>query len=196
MTAITITKTTTMLILGMGGSGKSYLASLLAKVYEKVGIGYIALDPTGALKNTYNMKRAIVIDSYNDEAVNKALKFAFKRKLNVIVDEIDSFKYGKSTYLRHLIMRARNWNIGWIAIARQTSKVDKTIIANADYSFIFANYELNAVQYLTHNYLVTGSELAKLKKEDHTYYIAKASEILRDKSGNPIIFKGLNFENA
>jgi len=62
----------------------------------------------------------------------------------------------------------------------------KPFIANASYSLIFRIYELNAIDYLTHNYYVTPEEIRAIR--DHQFILARGEEIVRDSSKRPIYF--------
>jgi DNA helicase HerA-like ATPase len=179
-----------VVIFGMRGSGKTYASVQLVKQLEKK-TKVVILDPTGAYKQyktQFNPERTAVIevDVLDEQKIESVLRWVFKNKAFVVVDEASEFPFEKYGVIRTLVMRARNWGCGYLAITRSPADLRKAWIANASYSLIFRVYELNALDYLSHNYYVEPNEIRAIK--EHYFILAKGEEIIRDKQRNPIYF--------
>jgi DNA helicase HerA-like ATPase len=180
-----------IVIFGMRGSGKTYASVQLVKeLMRKTKV--VILDPTDIYQNYINefdpQKVAIIPVDVQDEAkINSVLNWAFKNRAFVVIDEASEFPFEKYGSIRALVMRARNWGCGYIGITRAPADLRKAWITNASYSLIFQIYELNAIDYLTHNYDVKADEIRSLK--NHYFLLAKGESIIRDEKGKPIYFK-------
>jgi DNA helicase HerA-like ATPase len=179
-----------IVIFGMRGSGKTYASVQIVKELEKK-TRVIILDPTGAYlhyKKEFNPERTAVIevDVLDEPKIWSVLKYSFDNKAFVVLDEASEFPFEKYGAIRTLVMRARNWGCGYLAITRSPADLRKAWIANASYSLIFRVYELNALDYLSHNYYVEPNEIRAIK--EHYFILAKGEEIIRDKQRNPIYF--------
>jgi len=187
---IQIKTTDGIVIFGMRGSGKTYASvQLVKKLMQKTKI--VILDPTGVYriyKKEFDPKKVATfeVDVLDEDKINSVLNWAFKNKAFVVIDEASEFPFEKYGSIRALVMRARNWGCGYIAITRAPAELRKPFIANATFSFIFRIYELNAIDYLTHNYYVKAEEIRAIK--DHEFILARGEEIVRDKNGKVIYF--------
>jgi len=178
-----------LVIFGMRGSGKTYASVQLVKeLMKKTKV--VILDPTGAY-NTYrdefDLKRVAVfeVDVLEEDKINSILSWAFKNQAFVVIDEASEFPFERYGSIRALVMRARNWGCGYLAITRAPAELRKPFIANASYSLIFRIYELNAMEYLRHNYDVTIEELRGLR--DHFFLLARGEQIVRE-NGKAVYF--------
>jgi len=179
-----------VVIFGMRGSGKTYASVQLVKeLMKKTKV--VILDPTDVYQsylNEFNTKNVAVIsvDVQDEDRINAVLEWAFKNKAFVVIDEASEFPFEKYGMIRALVMRARNWGCGYIGITRAPADLRKAWIANASYSLIFKLYELNALDYLTHNYDIKPEEIRSIK--EHYFILAKGESIVRN-NGKPIYFK-------
>jgi len=114
------------------------------------------------------------------------LNWAFRNSAFVVIDEASEFPFERYGSIRALVMRARNWGCGYLAVTRAPADLRKPFIANASYSLIFRIYELNAMEYLRHNYDVTIPELRGVR--DHFFLLARGEQIIRDSNRRPIYF--------
>ena len=174
----------------MRGSGKTYASVQIVKeLMSKTRV--VILDPTGvyqSYKNQFDPKRVAIfeVDVLDEERINTILSWAFKNSAFVTIDEASEFPFERYGSIRALVMRARNWGCGYLATTRAPADLRKPFIANASYSLIFRIYELNAIDYLTHNYYVTPEEIRAIR--DHQFILAKGEEIVRDSNKRPIYF--------
>jgi len=179
-----------VVIFGMRGSGKTFASVQLVKeLMEKTKV--VILDPTGAYrtyKREFNpdMVAVFEVDVLDESKINSILRWAFRNEAFVVVDEASEFPFEKYGSIRALVMRARNWGCGYMAITRAPADLRKPWIANASYSLIFRIYELNALEYLRRNYDVTIDELRGLRS--HYFLLAKGEEIIRDSNGRVVYF--------
>ena len=186
---LTVKTTDGLVIFGMRGSGKTYASVQIVKeLMKKTKV--VILDPTGVYqgyKNQFDSKRVAVfeVDVLDEERINSVLSWAFKNRAFVVIDEASEFPFERYGSIRALVMRARNWGCGYLAISRAPAELRKPFIANASYSLIFRIYELNAMEYLRHNYDVTIPELRGLR--DHFFLLARGEEIVRE-NGKAIYF--------
>ena len=168
----------------MRGSGKTYASLQIAKHFKNV----IYLDPAGVYKYQYHLP-SYVVNPENKMAIRHALNYAFATQKFVVVDEADLFKFNKHEDLYKLVMVARNWGCGYLAITRAPANIDKGFINNATWSLIFATYERNAREYLYETYtLESPYELSVLTVEKHNFMLAHYEQIIR-KNGKPVLFK-------
>jgi len=179
-----------IVIFGMRGSGKTYASVQIVKeLMNKTKV--VILDPTGVYngyKHEFDPKKVAVfeVDVLDEERINSILSWAFKNRAFVTIDEASEFPFERYGMIRALVMRARNWGCGYLATTRAPADLRKPFIANASYSLIFRIYELNAIDYLTHNYYVTPEEIRAIR--DHQFILAKGEEIVRDSNKRPIYF--------
>jgi len=179
-----------IVIFGMRGSGKTYASVQIVKqLMGKTKV--VILDPTGAYqsyKNEFDPKKVAIfeVDVLDEERINTILNWAFKHSAFVTIDEASEFPFERYGSIRALVMRARNWGCGYLAITRAPADLRKAFIANASYSLIFRIYELNALDYLTHNYYVSSEEIRAIR--DHYFILARGEEIVRDSKKRPVYF--------
>jgi DNA helicase HerA-like ATPase len=187
-----LTTTDGVVIFGMRGSGKTYASVQLVKEIEKK-TKVVILDPTDVYqqyKNEFDSKRVAVIsvDVLDEQRIESVLGWAFKNKAFVVLDEASEFPFEKYGSIRALVMRARNWGCGYLGITRAPADLKKAWIANASYSLIFRIYELNALDYLCHNYDVKPDEIRTLK--EHYFILARGETVIREREGgNPVYFR-------
>jgi len=180
-----------VVIFGMRGSGKTYASVQIVKaLMRKTKV--VMLDPTGAYhsyRDEFDPKRVAIfeVDVLDEEKINSILNWAFQHSAFVVIDEASEFPFEKYGSIRALVMRARNWGCGYLGITRAPADLRKAWIANASYSLIFRIYELNAIDYLVHNYNVKPEEIKSLK--EHYFLLARGEEIVRNPNGKPVYFK-------
>jgi hypothetical protein len=174
----------------MRGMGKTYLSVKIAEKLAQKG-GYVLLiDPTGAYEQYPELRRfknlgIFEVDILEENKINAILSFAFSHKGFVIIDEASEFPFSKYGLLRDLVMRARNWGCGYLAISRASAELHKAYINNSTYTFIFYLRENNALKYLEQNLDVDRQEITSLKK--YEFIIAYYSQIMRQ-DGKALVF--------
>jgi len=179
-----------VVIFGMRGSGKTYASVQIIKaMMGKTRV--VILDPTGAY-NTYrdefDSKRVAIfeVDVLDESRINSVLNWVFRNSAFVVVDEASEFPFERYGSIRALVMRARNWGCGYLGITRAPADLRKPWIANASFSLIFRIYELNALEYLRHNYDVTINELRGIR--GHFFLLARGERVVRDENGKAVYF--------
>ncbi len=183
---ITVKQTDGIFITGMRGSGKTYASIQIAKNFNGDAL-YI--DPAGVYHYQYHLN-SYVVNPANKLAIKSILNYAFSHHKFVVIDEADLFKFSKYEELYKLVMIARNWGCGYLAITRAPANIDKGFINNATWSLIFATYEKNAREYLYETFTFDSPyDLNALKVEDHTFFLAHYEEVIRDENGKPKLFK-------
>ena len=176
-----IAKTDRILILGRSGSGKTTLAKEIVR--KNKAYPFFILDPLGVYSDLESLPNVawFIVDPQDEAKISKIIERGLSIGAMFVIDEFHSFNYGKYKSLRFLILAGRNLGSGWIAISQFPSLIHKSVVGNANLSFIFSIYEKNAVEYITHTYEITKEELLKLS--GYEFYIAEYEKILRDSRG-------------
>ncbi len=194
-TEIQVSKTDGLLILGKRGSGKTYLLSYLVK---KSPYRWLIVDPVASVRRTGMLagvggggrarRRVAVVepDILDADLVDSSIRKAFGMGLNVAVDELSEFPYSKYGSIRELVMRARNYGVGWIGVSRATSELHKSIINNADYVFVFRSFEPRFVEYLREYTDVSVEELRGAPR--YAFLIIREGDVIR-KNGKAVYFR-------
>jgi len=170
---------------GRSGSGKTTLAKEIIKNNQDKN--FFIVDVLGIYSDLQYLPNTAIffIDPLDEQKLNKIIAKGLEIGAFFVIDEFHSFPYGKYKSLRFLILAGRNRGSGWLAISQFPALIPKSVVGNANYSFLFANYEKNAIKYLTETYEISKEELHQLK--GHEFYFANYSEIIR-KNGKPIKF--------
>jgi len=171
---------------GRSGSGKTTLAKeLIRKNQDK---DFFIIDILGNYfdLDQYENTAIFMIDPLDESKLNKIIEIGLQRGAFFVIDEFHAFPFLKYKSLRFLILAGRNRGSGWIAITQFPALVPKSVIGNANISFLFSNYEKNAVKYLSSTYEVTEQEIRSLT--GHYFYMANYQEIVRDENGVPVKF--------
>jgi len=181
-----IQKTDRILALGRSGSGKTTLAKEIVR--KNRAYPFFILDPLGVYSDLADEKNVawFLVDPQDEAKISKIIEKGLSIGAMFVIDEFHSFNYGKYKSLRFLILAGRNLGSGWIAISQFPSLIHKSVIGNANLSFIFSIYEKNAVEYLTHTYEITREEILDLS--GYEFYISSYEKILRNERGKPIKF--------
>lgn len=123
-----------VVVLGKRGSGKTYLTKKLVRNFKNK----LIIDIVGNMKEIISdSDKYFAVSPQNSELV--FTKFDYKKgNFYLVVDEADRIKYGDA--LQNIINLGRNWNIGYIATARRTARINKDYLANATHLFIFKHH--------------------------------------------------------
>ena len=181
-----IQKTDRILILGRSGSGKTTLAKEIVK--RNRAYPFFILDPLGVYSDLADLSNVawFIVDPQDEARISKIIERGLSIGAMFVIDEFHSFNYGKYKSMRFLILAGRNLGSGWIAISQFPSLIHKSVVGNANLSFIFSIHEKNATEYITHTYEISKEELAELS--GYEFYIAEYEKILRNSRGKPIKF--------
>jgi len=173
-------------ISGRSGSGKTYLAKEIVR--KNKAYKFVIIDILGNYQDLAKQENVyhFVIDPLDEETLNRIIKAGLSESAFFVIDEFHSFPFLKYKNLRYLILVGRNYGSGWLAITQFPALVPKSVIGNANLSFIFANYEKNVVKYLSSTYDISEEELRAL--QGHEFYIAHYSDVMRDSENRPIKF--------
>lgn len=121
------------------------------------------------------------IDPLDEQKLGKIINKGIEHGVFFVIDEFHSYPYSKYKSLRFLILAGRNRGCGWIGITQFTSLVPKSVIGNANLSFLFSIHEKNAIEYLVRTYEISREEILSL--EGHEFYISEYEKVIRDKEG-------------
>ena len=126
-------------ILGKTGSGKTNLIKvLMTDIFPDYF--FVVLDTIGNMaefEGKENVDYHQVVPSDTNE-VDEIIYGALERgDCMVVIDEVDRYQTKKGTMLNELVNVGRNYNVGGIFAARRTADVDKDILSNSAYIFVF-----------------------------------------------------------
>lgn len=126
-------------VLGKTGSGKTNLIKvLMADILPDYN--FVLLDSIGNFAE-FEGKPNIEYHQVNpadEEEIDKIIYSALERgDCMVVIDEVDRYNSKKGTMLNELVNLGRNYGVGGIFAARRTADVDKDILANSPYIFVF-----------------------------------------------------------
>jgi energy-coupling factor transporter ATP-binding protein EcfA2 len=126
-------------ILGKTGSGKTNLIKVLMSDILK-DYQFVLLDALGNFseydgQSNVDYHQVSPSDTAEvDQIIYSALE---KGNCMVVIDEVDRYDTKKGTMLNELVNVGRNYGVGGIFAARRTADVDKDILANSPYIFVF-----------------------------------------------------------
>jgi len=126
-------------ILGKTGSGKTNLIKVLMSDILK-DYDFVLLDSIGNFaeyegKENVEYHQVTPSDTNTvDDIIYKALE---RGNCMVVIDEVDRYQTKKGTMLNELVNLGRNYEVGGIFAARRTADVDKDILSNSPFIFVF-----------------------------------------------------------
>jgi ABC-type dipeptide/oligopeptide/nickel transport system ATPase component len=180
-------------IIGYSGSGKS---TLMKHLINTLNFNFIIVDTVSLFSkkkpirykgvveclNPRKNKRCIKIQDEDDlENIIKILNDKSNTKLFLVVDEIDQY-----TNTQHLLpetslyfQQGRNYKHGGLFSVRQVGRLNKQILSNSHYLFLFKIFNKSDIEYLNQ---ITGMPLTNyiVSLKPHEFYIIdlQISEIL------------------
>ena len=180
-------------IIGYSGAGKSTLMEFLI---DALAFDSVVIDPVSRFSNKKNIRfvgqvkcknprdNKICFKIQDEEGLEKIITKMNdndKKELFLVVDEIDQYTTTRKlmTETSLYFQQGRNYNHGGMFSVRQVGRLNKQILSNSHYLFLFKILNEDDVEYLQN---ITGLALKKdiLKLGKHNFFIIDLhnSEIL------------------
>jgi hypothetical protein len=160
-------------VIGYSGSGKSTLLGFFIKEISKEKMNVVIVDTTskfsenkgirytGKLKCKNNNPNSLCLKIQTEEGLERLLKNINdqdNKKIFLIVDEIDQYTDTHSLLpeTRLFFQQGRNYKHGGVFVVRQVGRLNKDILSNSQYLFLFKIFNKNDLMYLNS---ITGMNL-------------------------------------
>jgi len=163
-----------IIILGKRGSGKTTLARYLISTFN---FSIFIFDVIGNYRDFKDKANYLLLNPRSEAPNLYFQKILENGNTFVILDEADRYEY--SPELSDLINLGRNFNIGYLAIARRTANIHKDFLSNSNYSFIFHHSQENDIAHIIRSYAVNPEEITSLKQYEFLVF-----------QNDDILFKG------
>jgi len=168
---IRLERTDTVVILGKRGSGKTTLARAL--ILQNPHLKYLIVDVVGKYEDLKEKHTVIRIANVERSKFDLALIHAMDKGMFAVLDEVDRFQYDH--VLSYFVNIGRNYDSGWIAIARRAANMSKDFITNANYTFIAKTTQKRDVDFIRASYDIDADDLAALG--EYEFYLFDRDEL-------------------
>ena len=140
-----------VVVLGKRGSGKTNLLRFLVTTLKN--FNFFILDAIRNLEDLQDKPNVIDYHRLNpadtktaNEVIGETLDTG---NMMVVVDEVDRYKTTPGTKLSDLVNLGRNFDVGYMAAARRTARIDKDVLAGATWTFVFRHILPQDLEVLT-----------------------------------------------
>ena len=157
-----------ILILGESGSGKTFLAEILARQYSRI------LVVTPAFEDWQKIPKENIVYTLSSEACYKQMKKSLEvRNVLLVVDDADIYLNPyilDDEYIRTIIISGRHYGIAWMMVSRRTQDMPKLILKQANKVMCFQTDIARDLQIIKENYGEQASLYVKnLNREKHEF---------------------------
>lgn len=178
-------------IVGTRGTGKSYLAEQINKIYPRS----VVIDPTKGwtngevvtsfnqfaekLNNKLNNKKFRIIFRFNpdennkEELFNHVLRLCFHFKnIQVVIDEVQLFTnpHYLPPYLQNLLFVGRHQGVSVMAITQRPARLNKSILSQSSHVFVGQLHEKNDLKSVSDFLNEDSNKLINLPKRTFIYF--------------------------